>query len=100
MNDTQLTTNISTKVKTSTPRKWKVIFHNDNSTTMDFVMAVLVSIFRYDELSAYDKAIEIHENNLAVIGIYYYEIAEQRSAETVVTARTAGFPLKVEIEPE
>lgn len=82
------------------PAKWNVIFYNDDTTSFDFVIQVLTVIFSYDEFSAEDKAREIHENGNSVVGTYFYEIAEQKSAETVYNARTAGFPLKVEIVPE
>jgi ATP-dependent Clp protease adaptor protein ClpS len=82
------------------PKKWNVIFYNDDHTSFEFVIKALVNIFQYDEFDAVEKAREIHELGKSIVGTYFYEIAEQRAAETVYNARTEGYPLKVEITQE
>lgn len=87
-----------TKVKK--PSMFKVIFNNDNKTPMDFVIEVLMIIFRHDQKSAEHITLEIHNKGKGVAGVYTYEIAEQKTVETTAAARQNGFPLTVSVEPE
>lgn len=80
--------------KISVPSLYKVILHNDNTTTMDFVVAVLVEIFHKAENEALDVTMDIHERGQGVAGApYTKEIAEEKVHETVNFARRNGFPL-------
>lgn len=78
-------------------KKWKVIFYNDNTTTVDFVIVVLREIFDYDENSAIEMTQKIHNNGKEVVGLYIYEVAEQKASETLYLASQYGFPLKVKV---
>lgn len=82
------------------PRRYKVITYNDDFTTMEFVVDILVEIFKksYDE--AMDIMMTIHKGSRAVVGIYSLDIAKTRAARAVTLARNEGFPLRVEVEPE
>lgn len=80
------------------PSLYNVIFINDNVTTMDFVIAILVSVFGYSDESAIDVTQKIHEQGSAVVAVLPYEIAEQKAMETTVLARNNSFPLVVKIE--
>lgn len=80
------------------PSYYNVIFLNDNVTTMDFVIAILVSVFNYGDEEALNVTQKIHEQGSAVVATYPYEIAEQKALETTLLARNNNFPLTVKIE--
>ena len=82
------------------PGKYKVIYINDELTTMEFVVETLLDIFDYSPENAEDITHKIHDEGSAVVAIYPYEIAEQKGLETTNLARSSGFPLKVELEKE
>ena len=82
------------------PGKFKVIVFNDDVTTVEFVVDMLVTIFRYTEEQAFDLAITIHQKGSAVAGVFTYEIAEQKAIDATNMARDNGFPLITKIEPE
>lgn len=82
------------------PGKFCVIFHNDDMTPMDFVAQLLETVFHHDLNAARDLTIKVHQEGKAVVGLYNYEVAEQKSMEAVAIARNNGFPLAVSVEPE
>jgi ATP-dependent Clp protease adaptor protein ClpS len=82
------------------PGKYKVIFANDNETPMDFVVELLVDIFRHSAETAQQLTMTIHENGSAVVGVYVFEIAEQKAVECTKVSREHGYPLQVAIEKE
>lgn len=82
------------------PGKYNVIMLNDDSTPMDFVVNILMHIFNKTEQEAHEVMMQVHEQGRAIAGTYTYEVAEQKSVETVTEARRAGFPLDVSIEEE
>jgi len=82
------------------PSLWKVVFHNDDQTPMEFVIEVLTTIFRHSAEHAKEITLEIHNTGSAIAGVYTHEIAEQRGIDTVNAARNNGFPLRVTIEME
>jgi ATP-dependent Clp protease adaptor protein ClpS len=82
------------------PRRFKVIFLNDDVTPMEFVIELLMAVFRHTETSAKDLTLKIHNDGSAVVGIYTHEIAEQRLFESTQLARNSGFPLQVRAEEE
>lgn len=89
-----------TKQKFNEPSFYKVIFINDNVTPMEFVVDVLQRIFKYDIDTANNVMLTIHNDGSAVVGIYPYEVAEQKGIETTLLARQSGFPLQVKVEKE
>lgn len=95
-----------TKVKETTdtiilePGKYKVVVFNDNKTTMEFVMAVLTSIFHHSETAAFDITMKIHNDGKGTAGIYTHEVAEQKAVEATNLARTNEFPLVIKVEAE
>ena len=89
---------IETTVKE--PGKYRVIFLNDNKTPMDFVVEVLVKIFRHSQDTAEKVTLSIHNEGAGIAGIYSFEVAEQKGTETTELARSNGFPLRVKIEAE
>ena len=82
------------------PAKYKVIMLNDNQTPMEFVIEILKSIFKHSDKTAQDIMLSIHNTGSAVVGIYTYEIAEQRAVEATTLSRDNGFPLQLKVEKE
>ena len=78
---------------------YKIIFLNDDHTTMDFVVYVLVTVFKKDPVSAARLMLEVHQSGAAIVDILPLEEAEFRQQQTHSTARSAGFPLRCIIEP-
>lgn len=89
---------ISENTEIQLPPECKVIFFNDDFTTMDFVVNILISIFNKSHQEANALMLSVHENGSALIGQYTYDIAVSRVALTRNLAKKNGFPLRVEIE--
>ena len=88
------------KVSLQPPTMWKVLFLNDDQTPMEFVMELLIGIFKHDEATAKNLTMEIHNSGSAVVGVYTHEIAEQRGIESTQLARSNGFPLQITLEQD
>ena len=82
------------------PSNYKVIFLNDDTTPIDFVVEVLKIIFKHSTDTAKDLTMKIHNEGSSVVGVYSYEIAETKSIETVNLSRSNGFQLQVKMEKE
>ena len=82
------------------PRRYKVIIHNDDFTTMDFVVEVLKTVFFYSDEKAEALMLQVHHANKAVVGIYTYDIAVSKANKATNMAREKGFPLRLTVEPE
>lgn len=89
-----------TKQLEEEPGKYKVIFLNDEITPMEFVIEVLQRVFKHDRNTSEVLTMSVHHEGSAVVGVYSFEIAEQRGVESTVLARNNGFPLQVKIEKE
>ena len=96
--NTKIKTQINTDVKE--PPLFRVIYLNDNATSMDFVIESLVEYFDYNSSTAQEITVTIHEAGSAVVAILPYEIAEQKSIAVTLLARTNGYPLQVKVESE
>ena len=79
---------------TRRPRKFSVVMHNEDYTTMGLVVAVLVTVFHHSQEAAALLMRAVHERGRAVAGIYSYEIAETKAGEAMAMARNEGYPLK------
>lgn len=93
------------KKKTTTrlpkePGKYKVIVLNDDTTPVEFVVAMFIQIFRHSQSNALELTMKIHNEGSAVAGIYTHEIAEQKIADATQLARSHGFPLLLKAEAE
>ena len=87
-------------VEVKEPPLYRVIYINDESTTMEFVIETLVLIFGYDHDEAEQTTLKIHKEGSAVVAVLPYEIAEQKGVEVTVCARAQNFPLQIKLEPE
>jgi ATP-dependent Clp protease adaptor protein ClpS len=88
------------KQKVKKPPLFKVLLHNDDYTTMDFVVAVLRSVFNKAELDAYKIMMAVHQQGIGVAGVYTYEIAEAKVDKVIQLARDKEFPLLCTMEEE
>ena len=86
--------------KIARPPLFKVLLHNDDFTTQEFVDWVLVTVFRHDSETAHRIMLNVHMHGVGVAGIYPREIAEHRAEKVMSLAREAEFPLLCTIEPE
>jgi len=82
------------------PKLFKVIYLNDNVTTMDFVIQTLMDIFGHDFNSSMLLTEKIDKDGSAVVAVLPFELAEHKGVEVTVQARANGFPLQIKIEPE
>ena len=88
------------KVELKEPPMYKVIYLNDNQTTMEFVIDSLIEVFNYSMETAVQITGDIHQDGSAVVAVLPYEVAEQKGIEVTVSARQSNYPLQVKLEPE
>jgi ATP-dependent Clp protease adaptor protein ClpS len=89
-----------TKARAATPRRFRVLLHNDDFTTMDFVVDVLVRFFHKSSTEATRIMLEVHVKGKGVAGIYPRDQAETKVAQVSAAAEEAGYPLLATMEPE
>jgi len=82
------------------PPKFKVVFLNDDITPMEWVIDVLVRVFKHTRQTAEEITLTIHTDGAGVAGIYTYEIAEQKTIEATSSSREKGFPLNIKMVQE
>ena len=87
-----------TRPKTQEPVLYKVILHNDDYTTMQFVIEILESIFHKAPGDAFRIMMQVHRQGQAVCGTYSFEVAETKVAQVHDEAKAAGFPLRASLE--
>lgn len=88
------------KQRIQIPRRFRVLLHNDDYTTMEFVVMVLMTAFYHPEPEAVRIMLQIHERGVGVAGVYSYEVAESRMEKVMRMARENEFPLRCTLEPE
>lgn len=88
------------RVQIEEPRQYKVIFHNDDFTTMEFVTEVLRSVFNKPADEAVTLMMKVHREGQAVVGIYSYDVAMTKASVATAMARNEGFPLRITCEPD
>jgi ATP-dependent Clp protease adaptor protein ClpS len=82
------------------PKRYKVVLINDDQTPMDWVIDVLVSIFKHSETTAKELTLTIHTEGSGIAGIYTFEMAEQKTIEATTASRERGFPLQIKVDEE
>jgi len=82
------------------PKRYKVVLHNDDYTTMEFVVWVLQTVFHHDEPTAMQIMLHVHKNGIGVAGVYPREVAEARVARVDALARAHEYPLKTSMEED
>jgi ATP-dependent Clp protease adaptor protein ClpS len=88
------------KNKVQLPKKYKVLLHNDDYTTMEFVIFILQAVFHKNIDEAEKIMMEVHRAGIGICGIYTFEIAESKSKKVERLAREHSHPLLCSIEPE
>lgn len=86
--------------KVQRPKRWKVVFHNDDYTTREFVIDVLMRFFDKDESEATYIMLSVHHKGSGVAGFYPKDVAETKVSEVTKHAQKSGMPLRVTAEPE
>ncbi len=89
-----------TRQKADKPRLYKVLLHNDNYTTMEFVVIILMAVFHKSEAEAARIMLDVHHNGVGIAGVYQRDIAETKVQRVLELARQAEFPLMCTLEPE
>lgn len=89
-----------TKIKIKKPKLYKVLIHNDDYTTMEFVIEVLVQIFKKQVIEATKIMYDVHRAGIGVAGVYPYDIAATKTVQATDMAEESGFPLKFSMEEE
>jgi ATP-dependent Clp protease adaptor protein ClpS len=82
------------------PGKFKVIVCNDDVTPIEFVISMLIAVFRHNEKSALELTLSIHNSGSAIAGTFTFEVAEQKALDATNLARSHGYPLIIKVEPE
>ena len=93
-------TKTRSQVELREPPMFKVIYLNDNQTTMEFVIESLIDYFNYTAQTAVKITEDIHHDGSAVVAVLPYEVAEQKGIEVTVHARSNNYPLQIKLEPE
>jgi ATP-dependent Clp protease adaptor protein ClpS len=96
--DVKVVERTQTQEKLARPRRYKVLLHNDDYTTMEFVVWVLQSIFNHDETTATQIMLHVHRTGMGVAGVYSRDVAETRVAQVDALAKDHEFPLRCSME--
>ncbi len=81
------------------PRKYKVLIHNDDFTTMDFVVMILKVVFFKSDTEAEALMLTVHRSDKAIVGVYSYDVAMSKVSKATDMARHAGYPLRLTCQP-
>ena len=96
--DTSVLTETETKLEK--PPMFKVLLHNDDFTTMDFVVFVLRTVFHKSEADAFYIMLKVHQEGVGIAGVYTYEIANMKMEKVLNLARHHEYPLLCTVEEE
>lgn len=100
MSKTETKIKIKPNLALREPPLYKIIYMNDDVTSMEFVITSLIDYFEYTVDTASSITENIHNEGSAVVAILPYEVAEQKGIEVTLEARTQGYPLQVKIEAD
>lgn len=93
-------TALQEETRVERPKKYKVLLHNDDYTSMEFVVEILHEVFRRDFQKAVEIMMQVHQKGVGVAGVYIHSIAEAKVMTVHRRARDAEFPLRCTIEAE
>ncbi len=96
--DSQVLTESETRLEK--PKLYKVLLHNDDFTTMEFVVFILKHVFLRSDVDAFTIMLKVHNEGIGVAGIYPYEVAQMKSEKTMNLARAHEYPLLCTVEEE
>ena len=96
--DTAVKIQVNTDIKE--PPLYRVVYLNDNQTSMEFVIESLIEYFEYTAQTAVQITEEVHSSGAATVAVLPYEIAEQKGIEVTQAARAQNYPLQIKLEPE
>src|SRR3954447_26787071 len=96
--DTDVLTESETKLEK--PKLFKVVLHNDDFTTMEFVVFVLQYVFGRSDAEAFTVMLKVHNEGIGIAGIYPYEIATMKSEKAMNLAKAREYPLLCTVEEE
>ncbi len=82
------------------PRKYRVLLINDDYTTMEFVVMILMTVFHHSEQEAVEIMLKVHHEGAGLAGVYSFDVAETKVAKVHSLARQNQFPLRCTLEPE
>ena len=99
-NNPEVRQKIKPNITLQEPPLFRVVYLNDDHTSMEFVIESLIEYFNYNSDTAGVITHDIHEKGSAVVAVLPYEIAEQKGIEVTLQARAKGFPLQIKVEPE
>jgi len=88
------------ETKLEKPKLYKVILHNDDFTTMEFVVFILVHVFLRSELEAFTIMYKVHNEGIGVAGVYPYEVAQMKAEKAMNLSRAHEYPLLCTVEEE
>jgi len=96
--DAEIITKTDTRIVMREPGMFNVVLYNDDSTTVEFVILILMNIFykSFDEASK--LTLTIHDEGKGIAGTYTHEVADQKCQETIFVARSHSFPLQCKVE--
>lgn len=100
MSKSETKTKIKPNLALQEPPLYKIIYMNDDVTSMEFVINSLISYFDYNDDTASNITVKIHQEGSAVVAVLPYEIAEQKGIEVTLDARAKGYPLLIKVESE
>lgn len=91
---------LAEKLQIKYPKKYKVYILNDDYTSMDFVVDILMTVFHKSYSQAENIMLEVHKKDRGLCGVYTHEIAETKVMQVIKKAKDGGFPLKATMEEE
>jgi ATP-dependent Clp protease adaptor protein ClpS len=100
MSKTDTKIKIKPNIDLAEPPLYRVIYINDEVTSINFVVNSLIGYFNYNQDTATSLTENIHQAGSAIVAVLPYEIAEQKGIEVTLDARSQGFPLQVKVEAE
>ena len=87
-----------TRINLREPKHYRVIMHNDDFTSMEFVVEILIDIFHKDEAEAERLMLMVHEGGRAAVGSYPYDIAVTKVQAATARAKEEGYPFRMTVE--